>query len=122
MLTVSDFLAPLVAFFFFFFFFAVLLFVYSLSHVQLFVTPWTAAYQAPWSSTVSQSLLRFMFVELVMLPNHFTLGFPLLLLPSIFPSIGVFSSELTFRFRWSKVLGLQPQYQTFQWIFRVDFL
>ena len=61
--------------------------------VQLFVTLWTAACQAPLSSTISQSLFKFMSIELVMLSNHLILCHPLLLLPSIFPSIIVFSSE-----------------------------
>ena len=55
--------------------------VQSLSHVQLFATPWTPAHQAPLSSTISQSLLRFMSIESVMLSNHLTLCRPLLLLP-----------------------------------------
>jgi len=58
----------------------------SLSHVQLFVTPWTAAHQVTLSFIVSQSLLRFMSIELVVLPNHPNLSCPLLLFPSIFPS------------------------------------
>ena len=62
---------------------------------------WTAACQAPLSSTVSQNLLKFMFVELVMPSNHLTLCHPLLL-PSIFPSIRVFSSESVLRIRWPK--------------------
>ena len=61
--------------------------------VRLFVTPWTAARQASLSSTISQSLLKLMSVESVMLSNHLNLGHPLLLLPSIFPSIRVFSNE-----------------------------
>ena len=87
-------------------FFAVLLFVYSLSRVHIFATPWTAVHQAPQFSTVSQSFLRFMSSKLVMLPNHLILGCPLLLLPSIFPSFGVFSNELALRVRW-------PQYWSF---------
>ena len=58
--------------------------VQSLSHVRLFVTPWTAAYQASLSFIISQSLLKFMSIELVMLPSHLVLCHPLLLLPSIF--------------------------------------
>ena len=76
--------------------------VQSLSHVWLSVTLWTVACQTPLSSTVSQSLLRFMFIESVMLSNHFVLCFPLLLLPSVFPSITVFSSELALHIRWPK--------------------
>ena len=67
--------------------------VQSLSHVQVFVTPWTAAHQASLSITNSQSLPKFMPIELVMLSNHLILRHPLLLLPSIFPSIRVFSKE-----------------------------
>ena len=67
--------------------------VQSLSHVQLFVTPWTAAHQATLSFTISQSLLKLMSIELLMPPNHLILCRPLFLLPSIFPSIRVFSKE-----------------------------
>ena len=63
--------------------------VQSLSHVQLFATPWTAAHQASLSITNSLSLLRLMSIESVMPSNHLILGRPLLLLPSIFPSIRV---------------------------------
>ena len=73
-----------------------------LSHVRLFVAPWTAACQAPLSSTVSQSLLKFMSLESVMLSNHLILCRPLLLLPSIFPNIGVFANGSTFCIRWAK--------------------
>ena len=68
--------------------------VHSLSHVRLFATPWTAVHQAPLSSTISQTLLKFMSIELVVLSNHLILCHPLLLLPSVFPTIRVFSSEL----------------------------
>ena len=64
------------------------------SHLQLFVTPWTAAHQASLSFTISWSLLKLMSIESVMLSNHLILCHLLLLLPSIFLSIGVFSSEL----------------------------
>ena len=67
--------------------------VQSLSHVQLCATPWTAARQASLSITNSQSLIKVMSVELVMPSNHLILCRPLLLLPSIFPSIRVFSNE-----------------------------
>ena len=76
--------------------------VQLLTHIWLFVTPWTAAHQAPLSSTISQSLLKFMSIESVTLSNHLFLCCPLLLLPSIFPSISVFSKELTFYIRWPK--------------------
>ena len=76
--------------------------VQLLSHVRLFVTPWTAARQASLSITNSQSLLKLMSIKLVMPPNHLILGRPLLLLPSIFPSIMVFSEELVLHIRWPK--------------------
>ena len=72
------------------------------SHVQLFVTSWTAACQASLSFTISWSLLKLMFPESVMPSNYVILCHPLLLLPSIFPSIRVFSSELALRIRWPK--------------------
>ena len=71
--------------------------VQSLSCVQLFVIPWTAACQASLSITNSRSLLRFMSIELVMPSNNLLLCRPLLLLPSIFPSIRVFSNESVLR-------------------------
>ena len=70
--------------------------VQSLSHVWFFATPWTAATQAPMSSTVSQSLLKFMSIESVMLSSCLILCCPLLLWPSIFPSITVFSKSWLF--------------------------
>ena len=76
--------------------------VQSLHHVQLFVTPWTAACQASLSFTISWSLLKLMSIESVMLPNHLILCCPLLLLPSVFPSIKVFSNELALCIRWPK--------------------
>ena len=72
------------------------------SSVQLFVTPWTAARQASLSITNSWSLPKLMSIELVMPSNHLILCCPLLLLPSIFPSIRVFSNELALRIRWPK--------------------
>ena len=76
--------------------------VQSLSHVWLFETPWTAAHQASLSITNSQSLLKLMCIELVMPSNHRILCHPLLLPPSIFPSIKVFSSESALCIRWPK--------------------
>ena len=76
--------------------------VQSLSRVQLFSTPWTAARQASLSITNSQSLIKLMSVELVMPSNHFILCCPLLLLPSIFPSTRVFSNESVLCIRWPK--------------------
>ena len=70
------------------------------SCVWLFVTPWTAAHQASLSITNSQSLLKLMPIELVMPSSHFILCHPLLLLPSIFPRIRVFSSKSVFPIRW----------------------
>ena len=80
--------------------------VQSLSHVQLFATPWTAACQASLSLTNSQSLLRLISIKLVMPSNHLILCCPLLLLSSIFPSIRVFSNESVHCIRW-------PKYQNF---------
>ena len=76
--------------------------VQSLSHVQLFATPWTAELQASLSITNSQSLLKLIFTGSVMPYNHLILCLPLLLRPSIFPSIGVFSNESILRIRWPK--------------------
>ena len=76
--------------------------VQSLSRVQLLATPWTAARQASLSITNSQSLLKLMFIELVLPSNHIILCCSLLLLPSIFASIRVFSSESVLRIRWPK--------------------
>ena len=76
--------------------------VQSHSHVQLFATPWTAARQASLSITNSQSLLKLMSIESVMTYNHLILCRPLLLPPSIFPSIRVFSNESALRIRWQK--------------------
>ena len=79
--------------------------VESLSRVWLFVTPWTVARQASLPFTISQSLLKLMSIELVTPSNQFILCHPLLLLPSIFPSIRVISSESTVHIRWPKYWG-----------------
>ena len=79
---------------------------FSHCHIWLFTTQWAAAHQASLSITISWSLLKFMSIELVMLSNHLLLCCPLLFLPSIFPNIRVFSSELALRIRW-------PKYQSF---------
>ena len=76
--------------------------IQSLSHIWLFATPWTAARQASLSITNSRSLLELMSIESVMPSNHLILFPPLLLLPSIFPSIRVFSSESVLCIRWPK--------------------
>ena len=78
----------------------------SLSQVRLFATPWTAAHQASLSITNSWSLLKFMSIESVMPSNHLLLCCPLLLPPSIFPNIWVFSNNSVFCIRW-------PKYWTF---------
>ena len=76
--------------------------VQSLSCVWLFVTPWTAACQSCLSFTISQSLLKLMSIESVMLSNHFILCYLLFLLYSIFPTIRVFSNESALCIRWPK--------------------
>ena len=76
--------------------------IQSLSRVQLFATPWTAARQASLSITNSQSLPKLMSIESVMPSNHLILCHPLLLLRSIFPNIRVFSNESALRIRWPK--------------------
>ena len=97
----------------FFFFFRFLSLISSVaSHVQLFVTPWTAAHQASLSTTNSWSLLKCMSIELVMPSNHLILCRPLLLPPSIFPSIRVFSNESVLHIRcptyWSFSFVISP--------------
>ena len=76
--------------------------VQLLSRVQLFAPPWTAAHQTSLSFTISWSLLKLMFIESVMPSNHLILCFPLLFLPSIFPSTRVFSTESALCIRWPK--------------------
>ena len=86
--------------------------VQSLRCVQLFATPWTGAYQAPLSINNSWSLLKLMSITSVMPSNHFILCHPLLLLPSIFPSIRVFSTESVLCIRcpkcWSFSFSISP--------------
>ena len=101
--------------------------VQSLSRVQLFVTPWTAAPQASLIITNFWSLLKLMSIELVMQSKHLILCLPLFLLPPIFPSIRVFSNESVLRIKW-------PQYWSFSFsispsneysgliFFRIDWL
>ena len=76
--------------------------VESVSRVWLFATPWTAAQQSFLSFTNSQSLLKLMSIEMVIPSNHLILYCPLLLLPSIFPRIMIFSNESVLRIRWPK--------------------
>ena len=82
--------------------------VQLLSRVQLFVTLWTAACQASLSITNSRNLLKLMSIELVMPSNHLMLCHSLLLLPSIFPSIRVFSNESVLCIRWPKYWSFSP--------------
>ena len=86
--------------------------VHLLSHVQFFVTPWTAACQASLCFTVSQSLLKLISIESVMLSNHLIFCRSLLFLPSIFPSISFFSSKLALCIRspryWSYSFSISP--------------
>jgi len=91
----------------------------SLSHVWLFSTPWTAARQPSLSFTISQSLLKLMSIELMMSSNHLIFCCPLLLLPSIFPIIFPMNPFFT---SGGQCMKLQLQRQSFQWIFKVDFL
>ena len=88
-------------------------------------TPWTAARQASLSFTISWSLLKLMSIELVMLSNHLILCHPLLLLPSILPSIKVFSNESVLRIRWPKYwrFSISPSNEYSGLIsFRIDWL
>ena len=80
-----------------------------LSRVQLFVTPWTAAYQASLFITNSWSLLKLMSIESVIISSHLILCHPLLLPPSIFPRIRIFSNESVLRITW-------PEYWSFSFI------
>ena len=80
--------------------------VQSLCHVWLFESPWTAAHQASLSFTISWSLLKLMSIELVLPSNHLIFCHPLFLLPSIFPSIRVFSNESVLHIRWPKYWSL----------------
>ena len=101
--------------------------VQSLSHVQLFVTPWTAARQASLFITNSRNLLKLMSIELVMPSNHLILCHPLLLLPSIFPSFRVFSNESFLCIRWPKYwsfsFSISPSKEYSELIcFRIDWI
>ena len=102
-------------------FFSILFFIVQFSSVaQSCVTPRTAAHLAFMSITSSWSLLKPMSIKSVMPSNHFILCCSLLLLPSIFPTIRVFSNESVLRIRWPKYWSFQ--HQSFQWIFRTGFL
>ena len=94
---------------------------FSRSVVSNSVTPWTAARQTSLSITNSQSLPKLMSIESMMPSNHLILCHSLLLLPSIPPSIRVFSNEATLH-KLAKVLEFQLQCQSFQWIFNTDLL
>ena len=87
--------------------------VRSLSHVQLFATPWTAAHQASLSFTLSQSLLRFVSLESVVLSDRLILCHSLLLLPSVFPSIRVFSNESALHIRCFSISPINEYYGWF---------
>ena len=101
--------------------------VQSLSHVQLFATWWTAARQTSQSFTISQSLFKLMSIESVMPSIHLVFCHPLLLLPSIFPSIRVFSNESALHIRWPKYwsfsFSISPSSEYSGLIsFRIDYL
>ena len=93
----------------------------SIKLVQFFATPQTVAQQASPSFTVTWSLLKFMSIASLVLSNHLMLCC-LLFLASKFPRIGVFSNESALQIKWPKVLEVQLQHQSFQLMFRVDFL
>ena len=104
---------------------AVVVVVQSLGCVQLFVTPWTSAHQTSQSFTISQSLLKFMSIELVMPSSHLILRHPFFLLSSIFASIRVFSNESALLIRWPKywsfTFSISPYYEYLVFIFfRID--
>ena len=96
--------------------------VQSLTRVRLFASPWTATLQASLSITNSWSPPKPMSIESVMLSNHLVLCRPLLLLPSIFCSIRVFSNESVLHIRWPKYWEFQLQHQSFQWTPKTDLL
>ena len=95
--------------------------LFSVSFVSDSVTSYTAACQESLF-TVSWSLVKLMSIESVMPSNHLILGHPFLLKSSILPTIRIFSSESVFLHQVAKLLEFQLQHQSFQWIFRVDFL
>ena len=95
--------------------------VQQLSRARLFATPWTAAHQASLSITNSQSLLKLMPIELGMPSNHLIFCHPLLL-PSIFPSIRVFSNESVRCIRWPNYWSFSLSISSFHFLLRTDFL
>ena len=94
--------------------------VHLLSHVQLFVTPWTIALQSSLFFTISQSLLKLMFIESMMPSNHLILCYPLLLLPLTFASIKVFPNESVLWIRWPNYwncsFSISPSNEYSEWI------
>ena len=101
--------------------------IHLLSHVQLFAIPWTEVHQASLSITNSRSLLKLMSIESALPSNHLILGHPLLLLPSVFPSIRVFSNESALHIRWPKYwsfsYNISPSNEHSRLIsFRIDWL
>ena len=101
--------------------------VQSLGHVQLFASPWSAAHQASLSITNTQSLLKLLSIESVMPSKHLILCHPLLLLTSIFPSIGVLSNESVLQIRWPKdwsfSFSISPSNEySVSFPFRIDWL
>ena len=95
--------------------------VQSLSHVQVFATPWTAACQASLSITISWNLLKLMSIELVMPSNHFILCCPLSSRLQSFPESGSLPTSQFFE-SGGQSIGASVQHQSLQWIFRTDFL
>ena len=99
---------------------------FQLSHIRLFATPWTAACQASLSIINSQNLLKLMSTESVMPSSHFIFCHPLLVPPSFFPSIRVFSNESALRIRWPKywrfIFSISPSNEHPGLIFRMDWL
>ena len=104
----------------------VIISVQSLSRAPLFATPWNAAHQASLSITISESLLKLMSIDSMMPTNHLTFYCPLLLLPSIFPSIRAFSNELALLIRWPKYCTfsfcISPSNEYSGLSFRIDWL
>ena len=96
--------------------------VQSLSCARLFATQWTAPRQASLSITISQSLLKLMSIKSVMPSNHLLLCRPCLLRPSILPNKSVLFQWVSSSHKMAKVLEFQLQHQSFQWIFRTDYL